>query len=215
MIRPILLSMLMCSPALAPAQTLRLPFDGSGFVCQGGDTLNVNHHMAVRAQWFGVDFCRLGGPQGNLIAPAGAARNEDFFCWGTPVLAPADGRVHAVVADQPDQPLGRKDAGHPGGNLVGLDLGGGRWVFVAHLQAGSVVVREGERVRAGQVLGRCGNSGNTDFPHIHLHVQDAPEFGAGTGQNPVFEAVDLVLNGKRFDNVSWPLITGLFVAPHR
>ncbi|MBZ8142783.1 hypothetical protein CLD22_23165 [Rubrivivax gelatinosus] len=206
--------LLLCCPALAPAQTLRLPLAGTSFVCQGGDTINVNHHMTVQAQWFGVDFCVLGGPQGNLIAPPGAARNEDFYCWGKPVLAPADGRVQAVVADQPDQPLGRKDGANPAGNHVVLDIGGGRWVFLAHLQAGSVAVRPGETVRVGQPLGRCGNSGNTDFPHLHLHVQDAPAFGTGTGQNPVFEGIDVSLNGKVFENVSWPLITGLFVAPH-
>jgi murein DD-endopeptidase MepM/ murein hydrolase activator NlpD len=55
-----------------------------------------------------------------------------------------------------------------------VDIGGGRYAFYAHLKPGSITVKEGERVRRGQVLARLGNSGNTGFPHLHFHVMDAP-----------------------------------------
>jgi murein DD-endopeptidase MepM/ murein hydrolase activator NlpD len=38
---------------------------------------------------------------------------------------------------------------------------------------GSVVAREGEEVRPGQVLGRLGSSGNSDAPHLHFQVMDS------------------------------------------
>ena len=69
---------------------------------------------------------------------------------------------------------------------------------------------KGDQVAVGQPLGRCGNSGTSDFPHVHVHVQDTLGPGA-TGLNPVFQGIDVELTGKRFRNVNWPLIRGLFV----
>jgi hypothetical protein len=49
------------------------------------------------------------------------------------------------------------------------------------------------------------------YPRIHLHVQDLPSLNNGNGQNTVFSHMDVELNGKSFENVTWPLIRGLFV----
>ena len=40
-----------------------------------------------------------------------------------------------------------------------------------HLMKGSVAVREGTRVRAGSLLARSGNTGNSTGPHLHFVVQ--------------------------------------------
>ncbi len=63
------------------------------------------------------------------------------------------------------------------------------------------------------MIGRCGNSGNSNAPHIHLHVQDARGFGAGTGQLMAFAHVDAQLSGSWFRGVTWPLTRGLSVRP--
>jgi murein DD-endopeptidase MepM/ murein hydrolase activator NlpD len=47
---------------------------------------------------------------------------------------------------------------------------------LAHLQNGSIEVQVGARVRAGQYIGRVGNSGNTIEPHLHLHVMSGSDF---------------------------------------
>ena len=86
------------------------------------------------------------------------------------------------------------------------------FLFLAHLKQNTVAVKTGERVRRAQKLGLCGNSGNTDFPHIHLHIQDDPTFNRGTGQNPIFGPIDAELTQKHFKAVTWPLISGLFVS---
>lgn len=194
----------------AMAQELRLPFTGRWFVAQAGDTINVNHHMAVRAQWYGVDFAKAGGELGRALSRPRPTRVQDFFCWDAPVLSPAQGQVAAVVGDLPDQPLGKKDVQRPSGNHVVVATPQGRYVVVAHLREGSVRVGPGDRVEAGQPLGRCGNSGNSDYPHVHVHVQDSLDADA-TGQNPVFHGLDVELTGKTFSDVTWPLIRGLFV----
>src|SRR3546814_15367827 len=59
--------------------------------------------------------------------------------------------------------------------------------MLAHLRRGSVAVEAGQQVAAGDELGRCGNSGNTSEPHLHLHLQDAPVFGEGNGLPAFFE----------------------------
>jgi murein DD-endopeptidase MepM/ murein hydrolase activator NlpD len=195
-----------------PSPVLRLPFDGRWFVMQGGDTPNVNAHMMSAAQAYGVDFAKVGGRMDRELARGTPRTIQDFFSWGEPVLAPADGTVVTVVNDQPDNPLGVKDAAHPAGNHVVIRIAPDRFAFIAHMQKGSVRVKPGDTVTAGQRLGLCGNSGNSDFPHIHLHVQDTPDLNSGHGQNMIFGPIDVELTGKTFTRVSWPLIRGLFVS---
>lgn len=196
----------------ASAQDLQLPFEGRWFVMQGGDTLNVNQHMAVAAQAFGVDFAKVGGDGQRQLTAGTPSKVEDFFSWGAPVFSPADGTVVLVVNDRPDNPLGTKDAAQPAGNHVVLRLSEGRFAFLAHMQQGSIAVKPGDAVRRGQRLGLCGNSGNSDFPHVHLHLQDTPELNKGRGLNSIFGPINVELTGKQFALVNWPLIRGLFVS---
>ena len=198
----------------ASAQQYRLPFDGRWFALQAGDTPNVNQHMALRAQWFGIDFGKVDGPSGRALARSDGATVDDFYCWGADVLAPVAGTVTSIVDDLPDLPLGQKDATHAAGNHVVLQAAPDEFVFLAHFQRGSVAVKPGQAVKRGERLGRCGNSGNTDFPHVHMHVQDSAVFNTGQGRNIVFSGIDVEMSGKPFTNVDWPLTRGLFVRNH-
>ena len=192
---------------------LRLPFTGRWFVGQAGDTPNVNHHMKVRPQWYGVDFLKVGGDSGRTLVRTTGGSVEDFYSWDEPILAPADGEIVSALDGLPDCVLGQKDPANPAGNHVVIKSAPDRFIFVAHLKKGSVAVASGERVKAGQVLGRCGNSGNSTAPHIHLHVQDGPVLNQGRGQRTIFQGIQVELSGKRFENVDWPLLSGLFVWP--
>ena len=212
--RTLLAALLFSMTGPATAQEYRLPFDGRWFVMQGGDTPNVNQHMSVRAQWFGIDFAKVGGPSGRELARGAGKAAEDFYSWGESVLAPCDGQVVAVEDTLPDNTLGVKDPQHLAGNHVVLKTAEGRYVFLAHMQHGTITVTAGRRVKAGERIGSCGNSGNSDFPHIHMHVQDTPDLNVGHGLNPAFSHIDVELNGKAFEDVTWPLIRGLFVANH-
>lgn len=55
----------------------------------------------------------------------------------------------------------------------------GTLIVIAHLQRGSVIVKKGQRLQEGMPVGRCGNSGNTSDPHIHIHHQRPGVFGDG------------------------------------
>lgn len=195
----------------AHAVELRLPFTGRWFVVQGGDTLNVNDHMRVRAQWYAIDFMKTGGPSGRAIVKTTGASVEDFYSWGTEVLAPAAGEVVSAIDSFQDNRVGVKDQNNPGGNQVIIKVDEHTFIFLAHMQKGSVKVKAGDHVTAGEILGLCGNSGNTSGPHIHMHIQDTPTLNHGLGQNLIFHAINVDLTGKHFTRVDWPLIRGLFV----
>lgn len=94
---------------------------------------------------------------------------------GVAVLAPADGVVTGMRDGMPDIAANAPGAppleGRDCGNGLAIDHGGG-WVSqLCHLAQGSVLVRSGDRVVAGQPVGRIGLSGRTEFPHVHLSLR--------------------------------------------
>ena len=194
------------------ADSFRLPFAGTWFVAQGGDTLNVNHHMRVRSQAYGLDLAKVGGATGRSLSKATGKDTKDYFSWGEAVTAPTDGTIVAIENDLPDNVIGVHDTEHPLGNYVVLKTKDGLFVFLAHMQHNSVRVLAGESVRSRDTLGQCGNSGNSDFPHIHMHVQNTADIASGQGRNITFSSINVELSGKKFEHVDWPLIRGLFVS---
>jgi murein DD-endopeptidase MepM/ murein hydrolase activator NlpD len=130
----------------------------------------------VIAQRFAVDWEQLDD-SGRIYA---GASNEprNYTIYDKNVLAVKDATVVSVLDGLPDQPPGKMPEGiaieDADGNSIVLDLGGGRYALYAHLRAGSITVKPGERVKLGQVMAHVGNSGNTIAPHLHFHVMDAP-----------------------------------------
>lgn len=150
-----------------PAITVRLPSDQPLRVAWGGDSRKVNQHVSVPDQRWAYDF---------LIEPylSGSQNLSDYGCYGTPVVAPVAGLVSSAHDGEPDispdQAAVNYDA--PTGNYVVIRLDEtGTYLVIAHLKPGSVAVAAGQRVEEGQVIGQCGNSGNTSEPHIHIHHQ--------------------------------------------
>jgi murein DD-endopeptidase MepM/ murein hydrolase activator NlpD len=94
---------------------------------------------------------------------------------GVAVLAAADGVVRAVRDGMEDvniRGIGRETlGGRDAGNSVVVVHGDGWETQYAHMKRGSIAVKPGEPVRAGQTLGLIGLSGNTEFPHLHFEVR--------------------------------------------
>lgn len=63
---------------------------------------------------------------------------------------------------------------HPAGNHVVIKKSQNEYVLLGHFSPRTVQVAVGDQVKAGDEIGQCGNSGNTTFPHLHLHVQSTP-----------------------------------------
>ena len=100
-------------------------------------------------------------------------RLTSYYAFGKPLLAPAAGRITALLDTRPDLAIGDSDRRHPEGNYLVMDIGGGRYVMMGHLKQGSALVEVGDGVRLGQRLALVGNSGNTSEPHLHIQVQNA------------------------------------------
>ncbi len=152
----------------------RLPFDGVWWVSGGGPTEVQNHHVVAPSQRHGYDIVvwKSGGNH-----RGDGSRNEDYWAWGEPVIAPADGRIVAVLDGLEDNAPGvLEPEPHPAGNHVVLKTGAAEFVHLAQFQQDSIRVSEGDHVTAGTVLGLTGNSGNSSEPHIHIHLQDEEDF---------------------------------------
>jgi murein DD-endopeptidase MepM/ murein hydrolase activator NlpD len=111
------------------------------------------------------------------------------------VFASAAGRVVEVVDNLPDQVPGQLPPGisaaDAAGNHVIVDIGRGRFTLYAHLIPGSAAVTEGQVVQQGDLLGRLGNSGNTDAPHLHFQVMNRPSALDANGLPFVFRRMEL------------------------
>jgi hypothetical protein len=157
---------------------LRLPFDGEWFVFWGGRTAEQNYHVMNRGQRFAYDMLILRDGKSHR---GNGAKLEDFYCWNQPIRSPAAGTIAHIVDGLADQTPGSMDAANAAGNHVIVDLGNDEYALLAHLRQGSVRVKRGDKVVAGDELGRCGNSGNTSEPHLHFHLQNTARFGDGDG----------------------------------
>jgi murein DD-endopeptidase MepM/ murein hydrolase activator NlpD len=108
---------------------------------------------------------------------------------GMPVLAAAEGIVRAKRDGEPDMPVEQRGkgavAGKDCGNGVILQHEEGWTTQYCHLRQGSIAVREGDTVKAGQRLGLVGNSGMASFPHLHLTLRkDEQKLDPFTGTAP-------------------------------
>jgi hypothetical protein len=167
-----------CVRVIAPRSTagaavLSPPFRGEWVVLQGGRSALVNHHYLIPSQSDALDLVMpIDGQRVN----GNPDRLESYAAYGQPLFAPADGRVSRVINDRDDMAIGQTDVELLVGNHVVIEMASRRYVLLAHLKKGSIVVSEGEQVRRGQPIAACGNSGNTSEPHLHLQVQSAPVF---------------------------------------
>lgn len=162
-----------------------MPTTKTWYTFWGGTNELVNYHYAVESQRYAYDL---------VIAKDGVSyegeptQNESYFAFGQEVIAPAGGTVISVENEIKDNtPLLETNVNEPLGNHVIIDHGNGEYSVLAHFQQGSIVVAEGDVVGQGELLGLCGNSGNSSEPHIHFHVIDSEDGMSGTSIRIKFE----------------------------
>lgn len=170
MIRPLLLFALLVSPALAQEPRLRLPV-----ACAIGQTCFVQNHVDLDpspgARDFSCGTLTYEGHNGtDFRVPTLAVQRE-----GVNVLAAADGRVlrgRDGVRDVSVAETGRAgvEGGECGNGLVVAHEGGLETQY-CHMAQGSLAVRPGDTVKAGQLIGKIGLSGLTEYPHLHFTVR--------------------------------------------
>jgi murein DD-endopeptidase MepM/ murein hydrolase activator NlpD len=169
---------------------LRLPFNGDWFVYQGGRLYYQNQNAHMDAERFAMTFAVLkdGRPHSG-----DGTRNEQFYCFGQPVLAPADGTVVQVNGTYADNPPGRPAQGLPSGNRVLIAHGNQEYSLMTHLKQYSVKVKLGAKVKQGDVVAECGNSGDSPVPHLEYRLQNTN--GVPLPQTLPAQFVDYVADG--------------------
>ena len=135
--------------------------------------IDGNFHAPER---FAIDWVQIG--ENGRLYHGPKKKLSSYPYYGAMIRSVADGRVVETRDTEPEQTPGQFPTGMAlndfGGNYVVVDIGGGRYAYYAHLQKGQrgVLVEPGERVEKGQLIGRLGNTGNTDAPHLHFMLID-------------------------------------------
>ncbi len=158
------------------------PLRGVGYISADSCCESTRHRRAAMpvngrvwvAQRFAVDWEEVDSQGRIYVGPQ--EKLESYAIFGKPVLAVADAVVASVVDGRPEQTPGKYPENisldEADGNSVILDIGGGRFAMYAHMQPGSIKVGKGDRVKAGEVIGLVGDSGNSVVPHLHFQVMD-------------------------------------------
>jgi len=202
------------------ARVIAPPLSGDNWVnLNGGGEIVAAHRYTVQStngglrppEHFAIDFIRLDA-QGHLYV-GDPADLKNWFYYGSDILSVADGRVVEVVDGRKDQIPGQRPtdlkADEYAGNYVIVDIGRGHYASYAHILPGSILVSKGDPVRQGQVLGKLGNSGNTDGPHLHFQVTDSASFLNTNGLPFVFSRMDYQGHFEgTLDTVGEALFTG-------
>lgn len=150
-----------------------LPFRDEWFVFWGGTNKLLNYHYEYENQRYAYDFAIVNE---NRSYEGDPTLNESYFAFGKEYLAPADGVVVSMENNVEDnEPVGTFNEEQPFGNYVILDHGNEEFSYLVHFKHQSIVVKQGDKIKQGDLLGLVGNSGHSSEPHIHFHVADSPD----------------------------------------
>lgn len=171
---------------------LKLPFKEEWNVFWGGDTKELNYHVSHPAQKNAFDIL-IFDASGKSFKTSGKG-NEDYYAFGKELLAPCDGEVVLVVDGVKDNAPGELNPMYVPGNTVILKTANNEYLFFAHFKQYSIKVKQGQKVKSGELLGLCGNSGNSSEPHLHFHIQNTENMNVATGVKCYFEKI--LVNGQ-------------------
>jgi hypothetical protein len=209
-----------------------LPIASQSYVYSGSDLFAHHRRVALNSeparalgmehitQRFALDFTRLDLATGGLYVEDGAEQ-EDWLGFGIEVIAPIDGTVVFSRSDMPDNHFDEagqrvfvddfqtygEDRGL--GNYLILDIGNGIHLLMSHFRQGTLTVNIGDTVKAGQLLGQIGMTGDTAYPHLHMQLQDGADFLTSRPLPMVFACVDFVGREQKAGAID----TGDLVAP--
>jgi murein DD-endopeptidase MepM/ murein hydrolase activator NlpD len=192
---------------------LQLPFKEPWLVVWGGDTEELNHHHADPTQRFAFDLIGVGAD--GKTHRQDTRRNEDYYAFGRELLAPADGIVTEVIDGVRDNAPGSMNPLSALGNAVFIQHSEHEVSVLAHLKQGSTKVKAGDKIARGQVIGLCGNSGNSSEPHLHYHLQNLPVIQDATGVKCYFDAVGLEKDGVNKAIQNYSPVKGDIVSPQK
>jgi hypothetical protein len=181
---------------------LAFPFkNGAYAVFEGGNgrvSSLMNYHYGAsqhqgartnRSMRYAVDITKLTR-WGNDAEGFLPLANKKYAVFNQVLYSPCDGLVSDVVDQWPNETPWSGNPPYNVGNHIFIttdDFG----VLMGHLQKGSLLVKNGDRVRKGQPIAQAGNSGWTCQPHLHIQAMRV-----STGPFWGWEGIPIFFNGK-------------------
>ncbi len=159
--------------------TVKLPFFGVWSVSQAHDG-EYTHRGDWKHAW---DFVILD--KDNKQFRNKGDEVSDYYCYNKPVTAVADGTVVHIEDNIPDNVIGTPNIRENWGNTIIIQHNDYLYSSLSHLVPGSFTVKEGDRVRQGDPVAKCGNSGRSPYPHLHFQLQPTPYIGSKTLDYPL------------------------------
>jgi len=187
---------------VSQALSLSFPFTHGVYgVFEGGDgrkSVLMNYHFGSSAHGhsgvnnsmkYAVDMTKLSH-WGNDAKGFLSKQRERYPIFNATLLSPCEGRVKGVMDRWPNEEPWSGRGPYNLGNYVLIQTGN-YYVLMGHLQQGSITVKEGQRVEAGEPIALAGNSGWTSQPHLHIQAMQISNDSFWNG-----EGVPIVFDGK-------------------
>ncbi len=190
-------------PDIASSVIIDLPFKGKWIASGAGASGLTNHHDRIRSQKYAIDIVKFSDND-KLFKNEGVA-NEDSYTFGAEIISPVNGKVVHIADSLPDKKIQERDK--LAGNHIIIQFQDTLFVALAHLKQKSIKVKQGDMVRTGDLLAQVGSSGNTDFPHLHIHVQNSAVYDIETTRSYPFRFREF----KRMRYIFWQNETNQFL----
>ncbi len=169
------------------------PLHGKNWLAANGPSNTSAHRRAMLpvngqphiGQRYAIDWIQLGD-DGKAFT-GDEHDNKSYHAWDQEIYAVADGKIVEVKDGIPENVPNSGKLATPitydtlAGNHIIQMLSDGHYAAYAHLRPGTLKVKVGDTVHAGDVLAHLGNTGNSSEPHLHFQICDAPSFPASEG----------------------------------
>jgi len=179
------------------------PLKGSGWFVQE-TTEPTTHHFLMPItvnntttvdQRYAQDWNYIDPKTGDAVK-GNATIPENILGYGKELYAVSNGRIVDIKDGIPDNEiftLPPFSFENGPGNYVIIDIGNNLYACYMHLIPGSLKVKKGDIVKEGDIIGLLGNSGMSDFPHLHFEVVTGrPSIIGGEGYPFVFRSFDQI-----------------------
>lgn len=170
---------------------MSLPFNEEWTVFWGGTTVKDNYHVAYENQKYAYDLVIT---KNGKTFKGDRSKNENFYVFGKKIIAPCNATVVKVIIGVKDNLPGKLNPTQLTGNTVILKTDKNEFILFAHFKNNSIQVKKNQKVKKGDILGLCGNSGNSSEPHLHLSLQNVEDMSIATGAKLFFD--NIKVNGR-------------------
>lgn len=162
--------------AVYSKQTYTMPVKEDWTVFWGGVNEFLNYHYVYENQRYAYDLVITHNRE---TFSNNRLKNENFHAFSKNVYVPNDGKVIKIENTIRDNIPGEMNEEAFLGNYVIIKHDVNEYSLIAHLKRYSITVQEGANVKTGELIGLCGNSGNSSEPHIHFQVMDNASISTG------------------------------------